>query len=309
MAHAHHHHDDQAAYYLEQLCTIALCGALGGVCVLLWLHTYVWPPPEGQFSMLSLMLDPRFHTAVLFGGLGLLALVAVRAVGVWVESGRAVAHTHDHDHDHAHGHDHGHDHTHCDHDHGAEGHEHTHAHDQVHEGEAHGHDHGHEHGWNPIRYAILLLPVVLYFLNVPSKGLSFDTFKQEIEAGKSVAVKERDNVLDLDFKELKAAASSSSMREYFEGRTGRLKGQYVPSGQEKVFSLIRLKMRCCGADAVPADVVILAPQPVSGLKSMDWVEVQGVIQFNKRANRNEFVPVLQMDKISPTAPEPELYMQ
>jgi uncharacterized membrane protein YcgQ (UPF0703/DUF1980 family) len=68
-------------------------------------------------------------------------------------------------------------------------------------------------------------------------------------------------------------------------------------------------MRCCGADAVPADVVILAPQPVSDLKSMDWVEVQGVIQFNKRANRNEYVPVLQMDKFRKTDPEPELYMQ
>src|SRR5690242_16283921 len=95
----HHHHDDQSTYYLEQLCTIALGGALGGVCLMLWLHTYVWPPPAGQVSMLQLILAPRFHLAVLLGGVGLLVLVVVRAVAVWAASARpALAHAHDHDH-------------------------------------------------------------------------------------------------------------------------------------------------------------------------------------------------------------------
>src|SRR5262249_12016728 len=32
--------------------------------------------------------------------------------------------------------------------------------------------HGHEHGWNPWRYIVLLLPIVLYFLGLPNAGLT-----------------------------------------------------------------------------------------------------------------------------------------
>ena len=53
MAHDHHHHD-QNTYYLEQLFTIAVCGALGGVAVLLW-----------YTGKIALMLHPKFpHVAV-----------------------------------------------------------------------------------------------------------------------------------------------------------------------------------------------------------------------------------------------------
>ena len=35
MAHDHHHHESANAYYVEQLFNIALCGALGGIMVLI----------------------------------------------------------------------------------------------------------------------------------------------------------------------------------------------------------------------------------------------------------------------------------
>jgi uncharacterized membrane protein YcgQ (UPF0703/DUF1980 family) len=71
-------------------------------------------------------------------------------------------------------------------------------------------------------------------------------------------------------------------------------------------------MKCCAADAVPADVVIIAPEPVTQFKPMDWVEVEGLIQFRMRLNRNEYVPVLQvpsLDKVTKTTPESDLYLQ
>src|SRR5262249_6847626 len=121
--------------------------------------------------------------------LTLLALVVIRAVAVW-RSVDAAPHTHDHDHDHEH----------CGHDHGDCGHEHEHGiqsatqttgfsaaatppalsapvhhHDHDH-GHNHSHDHGHDHdhGWAPWRYVVLLLPVVLYFLNLPNQGFTAD---------------------------------------------------------------------------------------------------------------------------------------
>src|SRR3954447_5410528 len=80
MAHAHEQTatisppatDDVGTYYLDQLFTIAVCGALAGVTIMLW-----------QSNLLGRMLHPKFHIWVLGGGLALLALVVIRAVAVW----------------------------------------------------------------------------------------------------------------------------------------------------------------------------------------------------------------------------------
>ena len=50
---AHDHHHDEEAYYKEQLSTIALCGMLGGVCVMLY--------AQGKLSFLA----PNFQLPVL----------------------------------------------------------------------------------------------------------------------------------------------------------------------------------------------------------------------------------------------------
>src|SRR5919201_6387961 len=95
----HSHADDQSSYYLEQLCTIAISGLLGGVCVMLWYH-----------GLLSLILNVKFHQPVLWGGIALLVLVVLRAVTLWVAVGRTPGHHH---HDHEHDDEHCHDHSHC----------------------------------------------------------------------------------------------------------------------------------------------------------------------------------------------------
>src|SRR5262249_55004576 len=121
---AHVHDEDRATYYLEQLCTIAISGALAAVCILLWWGKETSPEPKQ--AMLSLMLAPAFHLPVLLGGIALLVLTVVRAVAVWhaaEQSAPAYNHDHELEHCHDHDHDHDHDHGHC-HDHL---HEHEHA--------------------------------------------------------------------------------------------------------------------------------------------------------------------------------------
>jgi hypothetical protein len=198
---AHVHDADNDAYYLDQLCLIGICAAFAGVC----LSLYFW-----QTEMLALLLAPQFHLFVLLSGVGLLGLVVVRSVTLWRQAGaRAQMAGHDHHHHHDHDHEHcGHDHSHEHHitadphtagaadfrpgsSHGhehhitADPHGHTHAaaphghvhhhHDHDHDhGHAHGHDHdhGHDHSWAPWRYVVLLIPIMLFLLGLPNRGLT-----------------------------------------------------------------------------------------------------------------------------------------
>jgi hypothetical protein len=134
-AHGHDHHHGGPAYYYEQLFTLAGCGALAVVTLLVCL--------TGQVRFI---LVQSLQPALLAGGLGLLALVVIRAVALWTsveEPHSHPAHDHDHSHDHDQAHEH-HDgcaHHHHHHDHS---HEHHHDHGGGHEHHA-GCDHGHEH--------------------------------------------------------------------------------------------------------------------------------------------------------------------
>jgi uncharacterized repeat protein (TIGR03943 family) len=280
MAHDHaHDHSQGSTYYLDQLCTIAACGGLGGVAVMMYL--------DGR---LGYILTPFFFMPVLVGGVALLAMVVVRAITLWREAGKVSTHHHEH-------HDHGHDHDHGDHDH----HDHDHAHD-------HAHDHGHDHGWTPARYAVLMLPIALYFLNLPNSTFSAATYASimshdQINLGTtSVASKEG---LVLGFKELANAVYDEGTMKAMQGKTGRLKGMYSPLGNDKQFTLFRVRMTCCAADAMPVGVVIVSDENITRIRPKDWVEVEGQIQFHKPPGKKDPVPVLYVksaSQVKPTAP-------
>jgi hypothetical protein len=281
-----HSHDDPKAYYVEQLCTIGIAGALGGIAVMLYQRQLLW------------FLADKMRPWVLAGGLALLALVAVRAVVVWLQAGRTPVpdhdHAHDHDHDHEHGHDHAHDHGHehchdhahsgsCDHDHDHD-HEHAHSHD---EGD------GHSHGWAPWRYVILLLPVVLYFLDLPNEAMAHangsDALKLGSVTAEYLADKGKGQVTEVSFPNLQRAPATPESRASYEGQTIRVKGEYLP-GNERMFTLVRYRMNCCARDAVPLRAVILVDSksgdtlPEAALRGK-WVEVTGQCQFQKRPDQ------------------------
>src|SRR5438552_5006317 len=163
MAHDQHHHD-LSAYYTEQLCTIAFCGAFGGIAVAVY--------ATGLIN--NVLAAGILHYSLLAGGIALLVLVVLRAVALWFSVGEAGP---DHHHDHGDsccGHDHEHEHAVTTATHGLPlvtdtGHEHHHEHDHSH---SHSHDgHDHDHSWAPVRYIVLLVPVLLYFF-VPLNALS-----------------------------------------------------------------------------------------------------------------------------------------
>jgi hypothetical protein len=298
MAHEHAN-QDQSVYYLDQLCTIAFCGALGVVQLLLW-----------KYDMLKGILNYKFHMPVVWGALVLFALAVVRGIALWVSAaGRqtnahapgqacnhnnAHEHRHEHGHDHSGGHDHEHSHEHC-HEHG-HSHEHEHGagvaehpHDHTHEHHEQSHDHGqadcgHDHGWAPWRYIVLLVPILLSFwwilnLSAAESGKVGDDRPEERAAAASivglampgantsaltaafatVAVKLEEVDPIKDFKELQEVAYTEETRSFWTGKLVRVKGEFVPSGTDRSFGLRRWKMTCCAADAIPLNVDIRSP--------------------------------------------------
>src|SRR5262249_38041694 len=222
-------------YYIDQLCTIGVCGALGGAAIMMYYQ-----------KMLG-FLNELFHPWVLGGGIALVVLVLIRAVTLWFSVGRSggqhTHHHHGHDHDHTHSHDHCHEHGDCDehehHDH--HGHEHA-SHEHAHSIAS---DHGHEHGWSPWRYAVLLLPVVLYLLNMPNEGFSNEYLMRQVvgrqqmgNVGVMKMERKGSQVLELGFPELSTWAQSQSSRREYEGYQGKLKGCFAPMGSEKAFTLV-----------------------------------------------------------------------
>ncbi|GIW78232.1 MAG: hypothetical protein KatS3mg105_0039 [Gemmatales bacterium] len=405
-----HHHVDANTYFMDQLFAIGLGGAIGAICIVHYLKQSLF------------YLAPQFQLPVLLGGIVLLAFVAIRSWVLWRETGEArsavVPCNHDHhhhQHDSSHQHDAGDSHHHendCD----AHHHHHEHHPHQHHPHHHHaGHDHGHDHGWNPWRYAVLALPVFLFLMNLPNKGLSnFAISKmganvegldldrdanfsaaigvqlaksgkwpiigsvnsntpaekaglkmgdaivkikliqdakgqplkhpREIET-KDLGLKEvlahlrgepgskvvliiqregepepievtvtRNEVISLQFKDLERARFSALSRNFYTGRMGRLRGQFSPSGNDRVFSLMRLRMTCCGADVTPLNVVIIAPESLANLdlKAGDWVEVEGQIDFRLDQRKQVYQAVItvpSLDMIRKIPPEPDIFVR
>jgi len=304
-AHAHSHGEVEGTYFLDQLFTILVCGAVGLVAVLMY-----------QTGMLGRILAPMFFIWVLLGGIALLVLSAIRAIAVWQLAGArrseaAVANDHDHNHSHSHSHSHSHDHAHAHEDRGHEhgedcGHDHAHAHVEDHVGD----DHGHDHGWAPWRYMVLAIPVFLYFLDLPRSGFSDSRRDRELSAGelqqgslrKSLALlaggmayrKPNPEEKRLGFNELTRAAAVPSQHEVYDGDIGILRGQFAQtqSGSDREFTLFRVNMTCCAADAVFLETRIIAPDPVS-IPANQWVQVKGIISFQKNA-KGKWIPVITL---------------
>lgn len=293
---AHSHAGDEN-YFIDQVFAIGLCGALSACAILLYNN-------EGLFFLAS-----RFRDLVYVGGIALGAVVILRAVSVWREAGTAKvsgsAHDHDHDHDHHH-HDHDHEHHH-------HGHDHTHA-----------HDHDHEHGWAPWRYVLLLIPVALFFMGLPTDPASVSVDSVAVDSSQ---FQRRGGIIhNLKFTALEYAARNPNLREKYSGRQATMIGQFVTTGDPSQFGLTRKKMVCCSTDAIALKAIVMVdpnwttPQLDHESRAGKWVEVTGTIYFVKRQRREEHVPVFvvyppeggspnDMVKIIPTPPRSEWFLE
>jgi hypothetical protein len=296
MAHDHHHPGESARdYFTEQLLTILVSGLFGFVAIRMY-----------QNGMLGYILAPAFHLPVLIGGIAVLLLVVVRAVAVWREAGEVQAHAHDHDHHHRHEHTHDHHHGHehgkdCDHEHDHPDHGHHHHPAHTHD---HG-DHGHSHdlAWVFTRMLILVFPIALFFMGVPSSGYSKDRINKLLGHDDPLAVSvgevEAKEGLVTRFNDLNDAAYDDAKRESLQGQAALLEGRFRRLG-DKEFTLYRLKMTCCAADTVPLKVRIVTPQALSGFNDHDWVQVKGQVQFIPVPNTTptRYIPVIKVADIT-----------
>lgn len=294
MANEHHHHDNATEYYIEQLIGIGISLSIAYVCIMLW-----WPFPiyggDGQIisygRKLSIILHPKFHFWVLTGSIMLLGIVSIRIIALWLESSKLKSSS-------AHPHEHGPD---CNHDHGHEGHKHGPDcnHDHGHGIESSGHEncgHDHSHGSAPVRFIVLLLPIVLFFLNVPNEVFSNVKGVDLSQFGEVDAVAEKGIDFNVGFLQLEMASMTQESRNHYEGKTVRLIGKYVGE-EDKRFSLIRFKINCCAADAVPLNAVMMvdpnSPEKLAWKKYANkWVQVTGRVHFLKRKDNEQYMTAL-----------------
>lgn len=145
---------------MERLFTLLLSGLYGTILTWMFVSNYYgWT--RGERTLISLVTS-WIQVMVFLGGIILLIQFFV-LLFTFRLGGDGHHHTHVPDEECCdEGHE-GHDHHHHDHDHG-----HTHGHHHDHEHADGCCDHGHDHGWNPIRYVPLLVPVILYFMGLPS---------------------------------------------------------------------------------------------------------------------------------------------
>jgi hypothetical protein len=310
-----HVHEKDGNYFIEQLCTIGVCGALGGVAITMWAI------PNGLF-----FLAPQFQapfgepwlSPVLWGGIAIVAFVLVRAVAVWISVGTpSAADSHDHTHEHDHAHDHHHDHAHddaiCDH---AHDHAHVHAGSEPH---ALPNDHGHEHGWAPWRYVVLLLPVGFYFLNlIPLDIQSHANINTDLADSSGTVAAKGGDVIHA-FLELDRASNTPQSRKDYEGRIAQVIGQADVNADSRRFGLVRYKVSCCVADRIPLKMVVEVRDDSDKGKRFNaqtlkdkWVKVTGMVQFRTFRGTEEYVTVLSVDAkdlevLAKTPPDPFVY--
>jgi hypothetical protein len=101
---------------------------------------------------------------------------------------------------------------------------------------------------------------------------------------------------EMRFNELNDAAFDADKRRSYTGQTAILEGKFNRL-TDKEFTLYRLKMTCCGADAVMLKVRIIAPH-VPAVPEGEWVRVKGVIRFIKAPGQERYTPVLVLNDIA-----------
>jgi uncharacterized membrane protein YcgQ (UPF0703/DUF1980 family) len=154
---------------------------------------------------------------------------------------------------------------------------------------------------------VLLLPVVLYFLNLPNQGFSADvggTDLSRLNLETPTSIRSTGQV-SVGFVELQQASLTPESRDYYEGKSVTLTGQYSGDNPKR-FTLVRFKIACCAADAVPLNAVIMIDPNSSESIDPDryrnkWVEVRGRIHFFPKPGSNEFITALIL---YPTTDEP-----
>lgn len=198
----------------------------------------------------------------------------------------------------------------------------TDAHHHHHGDEPHAHDHDdHTHAPSLWRLIILALPIMIIFMGLPPNQLSAQGLTNKLSAKdlKALAAlgsatmpagfEPKGEVVDADWKVLVAAADDPFKRERWQAQAVRISGQAVPDrGFADRYRLMRVKITCCAADAVPLSITILG-KPSDSWKPAEWVEVTGAVNFvpiESNTGERAFLPVVYQIQAATTVPRPYL---
>jgi uncharacterized membrane protein YcgQ (UPF0703/DUF1980 family) len=172
---------------------------------------------------------------------------------------------------------------------------------------------------------VLIVPIVLFFLDLPRDkkprfsatvnltedavtytsivAVGFDPLSQLCMAASyySDQIDPKDAKV-ADFKELEQARFSTATMDFWKGKVVSIVGQYNPK-TDHVFGLVRFRIQCCAADAVPLNVIMVCKEPVTAFKIGDWVEVVGRIDFQQQPD-GRYVTILRIPKRDYVQPTP-----
>jgi hypothetical protein len=316
---AHHHHGESLKnYFTEQLLTILMCGVFGFTAVQLY-----------REDRLAKLIIQDFYPWVLGGGIAILVMVVFRAMAVWKEAGQYqadAAHSHDADCDQNCNHVHipGQDDN--DHDHS----DHGHSHDMswffarmlilafpvalfflgLPNASLSKERQLEQVGNDAALGADSLADLVKGATVLEEKRDENGTVTRKVKTRTGLTVRETTlpngkvnlellggQTITVKFNELNDAAYDSGRRESLQGNVASLEGRFKRLA-DKEFTLFRMKMTCCAADAVPLKVRIIVPQALSGYSDGEWVQVKGQIQFLQAPGQGGYVPVLMVADIN-----------
>jgi uncharacterized protein len=132
-------------------------------------------------------------------------------------------------------------------------------------------------------------------------GLGDDPLTQLVHFG--VAFRQSGEGQKISYKTLIDIANRPDTRSQWKEKVVEVRGEYKGAASDHVFNLVRLKITCCGSDAVPIFVRVQVNEPIRGRKLGDWVQVTGRIDFREdRPGSGVYKTVLYVSKASDVAP-------
>jgi hypothetical protein len=332
MAHTHHHHGESLKdYFTEQLLTLLVCGAFGFTAIQLYCDSE---------NRLAGLLIKDFYPWVLGGGITIVVMVVFRMIAVWKEAGEfqanaAHAQGADCNQNHAHGLDCNHVHIPGQDDNDDDPNDHGHSHDlswffarmlilvfpvalfflglpnSSLSAEGQRKKLGKDSALGADTLTELIKDATVVDEKYEGDGLVGRTFKTKtgltvretpLPNGKVKLELVGGQPIGIKFNELNDAAFDPGKREYLQGKVAILEGRFKRLA-DKEFTLFRMKMTCCAADAVPLKVRIVVQQALSGRTDGDWVQVKGQIQFLQIPGQERYVPVLMVADITDVEPK------
>lgn len=280
-----HSHEHTDTHYLDQLCLVGFSAAFGGVC----LSLCTWQKP-----MLNLLLAVYLHDFVLVGGVLLLGLAFIRLGFLWKSIRvhlfpRSLLRT---------------------------------VSPQAWIWQP---CPQHVHNWVPWRYVILLVPIILFLLGLPSRlpdiraeAVQLDMAREAAGYSSVIAAAEQPlpclatlgvlqaetsfgPITTVPLKVLNEASLTPEAEMEWTGRVVRVEGQYQPNNEHQ-FAVFRWG-GWDGRRQSYSSVAIVCQERVLGLQK--WVRVTGRVEFRRTGNASAVVLRVPSRNGIVGIPEPE----